>query len=202
MRPSKRFLSFLQVNSEAVASMVEVRQRENMLVGFDDNHLPLMLSTFRGPLDLDVARWHDEVSTKAITESLSQGRRVLHVIDARDVDVPSAQLRKFWAQRLSQSVPTLEAMLGVFVVIDKPILRGVLTAINWICKEARRVEYFPTLRDAVNLANVRFAAAGYPAVSFDGDTYDPPMERALRNSYQATKLARVTLARVPRRNEG
>jgi hypothetical protein len=182
--------------------MVEVRQRENMLVGFDDNHLPLMISTFRGPLDLDVARWHDDVSSRAIAQSLAQGRRVLHVVDARDVDVPSAQLRKFWAERITQSASTIEAMLGVFVVIDKPILRGVLTAINWICNEARRVEYFPTLRDAVNLANVRFAAAGYPAVSFDGDAYDVPAEQAPRHSYQATKLARVALTRLPRTNDG
>jgi hypothetical protein len=116
--------------------------------------------------------------------------------------VPSAQLRKFWAERITQSVSTIEAMLGVFVVIDKPILRGVLTAINWICNEARRVEYFPTLRDAVNLANVRFAAAGYPAVSFDGDAYDVPAEQAPRHSYQATKLARVALTRLPRTNDG
>lgn len=181
--------------------MVEVRQRENMLVGFDDNHLPLMISTFRGPLDLEVARWHDDVSSKAIAQSLAQGRRVLHVVDARDVDVPSAQLRKFWAERITQSVSTLEAMLGVFVVIDKPILRGVLTAINWICNEARRVEYFPTLQDALNLANVRFSAAGYPSISITGNAYDLTLE-VPRHSYQATKLARIPLvARVQRSND-
>ncbi len=177
--------------------MFEVRQRENMLVGFDDSHLPLMISTFRGPLDVDAARWHDEVSTKVIVRSLAEGRRVLHVVDARDVDVPSAQLRRFWADRISQSVGTLEAMLGVFVVIDKPILRGVLTAINWLCSDAGRVEYFPTLRDAVTLANVRFNAAGYPLVPLDGDAYDVPIEPP-RHSHQATKLARITLA--PRRS--
>jgi hypothetical protein len=182
--------------------MVEVRQRDNMLVGFDDNHLPLMISTFRGPLDLEAARWHDEVSSKAIAQSLADGRRVLHVVDARDVDVPSAQLRKFWAERISQSVSTIEAMLGVFVVIDKPILRGVLTAINWICNEARRVEYFPTLNDAVNLANVRFAAAGYPTISLNANGYDVPTEQAPRHSYQTTKLARITLTtRVARQSE-
>ena len=87
---------------------------------------------------------------------------------------------------------TIDAMLGVFVVIDKPILRGVLTAINWLCNEAKRVEYFPTLRDAVNLANVRFAASGYPLVALNGDAYDVPVEQP-RHSYQATKLARIAL---------
>lgn len=183
--------------------MVEVRQRENMLVGFDDNHLPLMISTFRGPLDIDAARWHHEVSSKVIAQSLARGTRVLHVVDARDVDVPSAQLRKFWAERISQSVSTIESMLGVFVVIDKPILRGVLTAINWICKEARRVEYFPTLGDALNLANVRFAAAGYPIISVNGDDYDVPTEPPPRHSHHATKLARIPLTTRPARtNEG
>lgn len=167
--------------------MVEVRQRDNMFVGFDDNHLPLVISTFRGPLDLEDARWHDDISSRTIQQSLSEGRRILHVVDARDVDVPSAQLRKFWAERISQSVGTIESMLGVFVVIDKPILRGVLTAINWICNEARRVEYFPTLNDALNLANVRFSAAGYPTIAMDATGYRAPL--------QSTRAPQSTSAR-------
>lgn len=179
--------------------MVEVRQRDNMFVGFDDSHLPLVISTFRGPLDLEDARWHDELSSRTIQQSLAEGRRVLHVVDARDVDVPSAQLRKFWAERISESVTTLESMLGMFVVIDKPILRGVLTAINWICNEARRVEYFPTLGDALNLANVRFAATGYPLIAMDATGYRAPLRSTgsrqsspPRESYQAPLTRRST----------
>lgn len=167
--------------------MVEVRQRDNMFVGFDDTYLPLLISTFRGSLDMDAARWHDEVTTRVIRQCFANGRRPLHVVDARQADVPSAQLRKFWALRISQSVSTLQSMLGVVVVMDNAALRGALTAINWICPEAHRVEYLPTLRDALNLVKVRFAASGYPLLDLDAECYDPTAEAAPAESYQAIK---------------
>lgn len=179
--------------------MVKVIQRGDMFVGVDDSHLPLLVSTFRGSLDLDAVRWHDQETTRVIDACLTSGRRALQIVDARDVNVPSAQLRKYWADRIAQSVRTLDSMLGVFVVIDRPILRGVLTAINWICHEARRVEYFSTLDDAVNLVNIRFAAAGYQPVTIDTASYGVASDvPAPKQSYQAPKGTRPTSISAPK----
>jgi hypothetical protein len=62
-------------------------------------------------------------------------------------------------------------MLGNFVVIDSPILRGALTAIDWLCHEGRRIEYFSTLADAVAVANLRLAAAGHAPSALDAANY-------------------------------
>ena len=188
---------------EGVEAMVELRQRDNMLVGFDVTYLPLVISTFRGNLDLESARWHDEAISRVVHQCFAHGRRPLHVIDARHAEAPAAQVRKFWAQRVSQSADTLRRMLGVFVVFDKSTLRGTFTAIDWLCPDANRIECFPTLRDALNLVNVRFAASGYASVDFDPGQYDPTLDAAPpAESYQGVKAgmgATATLKRLATR---
>ena len=150
---------------------LSTRQSNTMFVAFDERHAPIYITTFEGRLDLDAVVWHDTVATKAIQTALGQGRRVVHIVDARRVEVPHAQLRKHWAARLQESVGTLESMLGNFVVIDSPLLRGALTAIDWLSHEGRRVEYFSTLADAVAVANLRLTAVGSAPTPFDAPNY-------------------------------
>lgn len=167
---------------------LSTRQSNTMLIAFDERHAPIFVTTFEGRLDLDAVVWHDAVATKAIQAALSQGRRVIHVVDARRVEVPNAQLRKHWATRLQQTVGTLESMLGNFVVIDSPLLRGALTAIDWLSHEGRRIEYFSTLSDAVAVANLRLAAVGSTLAPFDATNYRGTLlERA--NNKPATGTA-------------
>lgn len=150
---------------------LSTRQKKDMLIAFDERQAPVFITTFEGTLDLESVAWHDEVSSKAFLTAIGSGRRIVHIVDARRVNVPNAQLRRHWATRIQQSVGTLETMLGNFVVIDSPVLRGVLTAIDWLCNEARRIEYFSTLSDAVAVANLRLAAAGLAPVAVDAVNY-------------------------------
>lgn len=150
---------------------VSTRQAHNLLVAFDERYSPIFVTTFEGRLDLDSVVWHDDLSTKAIANATRAGRRSIHIVDARRVEVPNAQLRRYWATRIQQSTGTLETMLGTFVVIDSPLLRGALTAIHWLCNEGRRIEYFSTLAAAVAIADLRLAALGHAPTKLEASNY-------------------------------
>jgi hypothetical protein len=169
--PARKTSLSRHVAAQVTLGAVSTRQNANMFVAFDERHTPILLTTFEGVLDLDAVEWHDALATKAITAALSSGRGIVHIVDARRVEVPNAQLRRHWATRIEQSVGTMASMLGNFIVIDSPMLRGALTAIDWLCHAGRRIEYFSTLTDAVTVANLRLTAAGHTPIALDTAGY-------------------------------
>lgn len=150
---------------------VSTRQTNTALVAFDERHSPVFVTSFVGRLDFDAVAWHDTVATKAIVAAVNSGRRIVHIVDARRIEVPNAQLRRHWATRIHQTLGTLDAMLGNFVVVDGPLLRGALSAIDWLCPESHRIEYFSTLSDAVVVANLRLSASGVAPTDLDATNY-------------------------------
>jgi hypothetical protein len=68
-------------------------------------------------------------------------------------------------------------MLGTFVVLDSPILCGVLALMTQLVSEVKNVEYVPSIREAVRIANKRLEGLGKRPVALEAGTYrlpDPP----------------------------
>jgi hypothetical protein len=138
--------------------MLEAWQSSEGLMVLDTRYPPLMISTFTGTLDLECVRRHDETATRLVLELATGGKKPICIIDARRVNPPGPQVRKYWASRIDSH--SIQLLLATFVVIDSPILRGVLTAIEWLSRSPRRVEWFPTLQEAISVANARLRVSG------------------------------------------
>jgi hypothetical protein len=129
----------------------------------DDRYGPLLVTTFIGVIDLEAARWFEEVHTRAILRQVALGRRVVSVNDSTQTGSPTPELRKFWSEMAERTSPTvLTAMLGTFVVLDSALMRGALTAISWLSPVLRDIESFATLPLALKAGTERLAAAGTP----------------------------------------
>lgn len=145
------------------------------IASITDRHLPVLVTTFRGELDLEAVRQHDEVATVIIAKALEQRRPVVYVVDARGISMPSAMVRRYWATQVNESRAVLDAMLGTFIVLDNTIVRGALTAILWMTDAGKRLSYVPTFDVALERANVLLAEHGHPPVDISvGQRSMPP----------------------------
>ncbi len=150
------------------------RSSSRTIVAVTDRHLPLVVSTLRGDLDLEAVHRHDRQVNDIIQEQLARGCPIVYVVDARGLSMPSAMVRRYWADRVNESRAVLEAMLGTFIVVDNPFLRGALTAIAWMTDAARTLSYAPSLEDAVHRANSTLIERGLSPVAFHPATHSVP----------------------------
>ena len=134
------------------------------VVSVTDRHLPILLSTFRGELELGAVRQHDEQVTDIINKSITQSKPLVYVVDARGLATPSAMVRRYWANQINESRAVFDALLGTFIILDSAILRGALTAIVWMTDGARRISYVPSFDVAVQRSNALLEAQGHPRV--------------------------------------
>jgi hypothetical protein len=141
------------------------------IVAVTDRHLPLLLTTFRGELTLEAVQRHSDHVTELIEQQLARRSPIVYVVDARGLSMPSAMIRRYWADQVNKSSSTLAALLGTFIVVDNTFLRGALTAIAWMTDAAKSLEYSPSLDDAVERANTRLVARGYPPSNFHPSTH-------------------------------
>lgn len=128
---------------------------------------PLILTTFHGTLGLDVVRQHAREVTAVFERANAEREPIVHIIDARGITMPSARVRRFWADRIHHSSAILEALLGTFVVLDTTLMRGTLTTTpsKTTPSATAQIVYVPSVEVAVALANVALAERGVPPIS-------------------------------------
>lgn len=137
----------------------------------DDTHLPLLITTFRGDIELDMAKWHHQATSTVLEYRRRHRLPVAYITDSRGMHVPSATVRKYWAEIMNENEAVLNAMLGNFVVMDSAIMRGALTAIEWLTTSTRRLRYVASLEEAVVEGNRCLAEHGFEPVKFEASTY-------------------------------
>jgi hypothetical protein len=156
---------------------VAQRASGRMRVAFDSRFAPVYVITYEGAVDMASARWLVERANPAFENALRGGQPVVSITDARTVDLPSAELRAYWAEQTVTYKAVMQKMLGTFVVLDSPILCGVLALMTQLVSEVKNVEYVPSIREAVRIANKRLDARGWPPVAIEAGSYrlpDPP----------------------------
>lgn len=151
--------------------MIKKQERGAALAAVDDSHLPIVITTFRGNIELDMAQWHHGVTSSVLHPRFRNGQPTIYVTDARAMHVPSAVVRKYWADIMKENEAMMNRLLGNWVIMDNPIMRGALTAIEWFTPLTRRIQYVAKMEHAVESANECLAAAGYARVVLDGGTY-------------------------------
>jgi hypothetical protein len=113
------------------------------------------------------AEWDDltlddiEAMRRHYTELHERGKRFAIFVDARRANVPSAPMRR----ALAEMSNTFEAQskknaVCTAVVLNSPIMVGVLTAVQWFLKSEMELKYFARAVDAVSFIATKFAAEG------------------------------------------
>lgn len=151
--------------------MITKQGRGGSIAAVDDSHLPVLISTFRGHIELEMAQWHHGATSVILRHRHQLGQPVVYITDSRGMHVPSATVRKYWADIMRENEAVMNAMLGNFVVLDSPIMRGALTAIEWLTTLSRRIHYVATMEQAAVEANRCLSEHGYSRVVLDGKTY-------------------------------
>lgn len=151
--------------------MIVKQTRGSSLAAVDDTHLPLLITTFRGNIELDTAKWHHQATSAVLEYRRSHRLPVVYITDSRAMHVPSATVRKYWADIMNENEAIMNAMLGNFVVLDSAIMRGALTAIEWLTTSTRRIRYVASLEEAVAEGNRCLAEHGFEPVRFEVGAY-------------------------------
>lgn len=149
----------------------ETRAAPKTIASVTARHLPLVLSTFRGELDLESVQRHESEVNEILLAQLSRRNPVVYIVDARGLSMPSALVRRHWANRINESRSVLESLLGTFIVVDNAFLRGALTAIAWMTDAAKTLVYAGSLEEAVQRANDRLIENGHAPTNFAPSAY-------------------------------
>lgn len=153
------------------SARLETRVAAKTIAAVTARHLPLVLSTFRGELTLEAVQRHETEVNEILVGQLARKQPVVYIVDARGLSMPSALVRRHWANRINESRSVLEALLGTFIVVDNAFLRGALTAIAWMTDAGNTLVYAASLQDAVLRANERLVDNGHAPANFAPSTH-------------------------------
>jgi hypothetical protein len=109
----------------------------------------------------DLTRDDIEAMRRNYTELHARGQRFAIFVDARRANVPSAPMRR----ALADMSNTFEAQskknaVCTAVVLNSPIMIGVLTAVQWFLKSEMELKYFARSVDAVAFIGEKLRAEG------------------------------------------
>lgn len=143
---------------------------------FDDRYSPVLISIWEGQATLKAAMWNTELNTRASEKVIAEGRQFVSISDATKSIRPTAEMRKYWADSMSNITDEMRnGTLISYVVIASAMMRGAMTAIGWLNPEARRIRSVATLREAIAASIESLKAAGQPVPEgLSPDSYVPP----------------------------
>jgi hypothetical protein len=148
--------------------------REGSEASFDARFAPIYVTQFRGRIQLESAEWLDKVASPIFARALSEGKPAFYIVDARGMQSPPATVRRYWADSIERNRAQLSQMLGTIVVVDNAILRGALTAINWLTGRGNAISYVTTFTEAVVEGNRLLSAGGHSLVELNATDYNLP----------------------------
>ena len=150
------------------------RKDPDVLISFDNRHYPILFAKpHKGWAD-DAVRYFYEEWRSAIAEyAVADGKKLVVIFDMRSSTVPPATVRKT-AGDYSTTDKTLGGLLRTFVVVDNPMLRGVVTAIMWLAGEIP-MSFVGTMPEAIKRATRELEQSNVRPPDIDPETYVFPM---------------------------
>lgn len=143
---------------------------------FHEDMLPICLLVTRRTLTADDAPGVFEYYRSLCRRKI----RFVAVSDVRaSLSMPDARTRQRFAEEAARFATDAAAWsLGASVVVDSPLIRGALTAIEWLYRPARPTRYFSDFNEAIAWAGALLQARNValtPAIrSFLRDTARGP----------------------------
>jgi hypothetical protein len=151
------------------------RARPGTFATFDARYAPIYITTFRGRIEVEDASWHTDVSHTFFDADVRANRPIFYITDAREMEAPSAKVRRFWGQEMDVHPETTEKVLeNNVIVINNAFLRGALTAVQWLMQRKSGMRYVTTLEEAIEEGIQFTLKKGLPRPKLDPRTYTPP----------------------------
>lgn len=125
---------------------------------FHEDMLPISLLVTRRTLTAD-----DVPGVFEYYRSLCRRKiRFVAVSDVRaSLAMPDAKTRQRFAEEAARfATDAATWSLGAIVVVDSPLIRGAMTAIEWLYRPARPTRYFTDFNEAITLAVALLEARG------------------------------------------
>jgi hypothetical protein len=159
-----------------LGTIVTRRDEDAAFVG-DVTYFPVVIVTFFGTftegLVDDYAAWAEQVAARAVAENT----HYLTIADGRQANRPPASVRKRFAEMSDvMSESGHDRFVAAILVLESALVRGALTAIQWMSRRSLRIETVGSIDEAIDRARSRLAKAGaaFPA-GLDGGYPTPPM---------------------------
>jgi len=135
--------------SVTVPTTLSFREGDRAVLA-DGRYFPILWVTWWGEPNEALIRRYFEWNDAMILRAMAERVKFAHITDARQTGFPPPTVRKLVAE-LTEASP-LEASdlnLGTFLVHESALLRGAVTAIQWLSKRDFKVVPIPDLRGGV-----------------------------------------------------
>ena len=144
---------------------------EGWEVHFDDTYSPIFFSISHGLLDLEAMEQWYNVRNPAYDHARRQGHKVVLVSDVGNLAPPDALMRKKIADMGEQEDEAYrDQILGQVFVMSNPVLRGIVTALQWISPNALvQTVTAATLTDARKQVERYYTRAELPMPPYPDD---------------------------------
>jgi hypothetical protein len=146
----------------------------SVLISFDNRYFPLVIAKPHKGWAEDAVRYYFETWRATLAaQAHKQGVGIVIILDIRSSTVPPATVRKT-AGELTATDKNTKGLFRTLVVVDNPMLRGVITAIMWLAGDAP-VSFVGTLPEGLKGAFREFEAKGVEHPQIDPATYTFPI---------------------------
>lgn len=137
---------------------------QDSAIVIDEGYAPIYLVAWFGAPTEVTARAYFTWSTGIIEEAIRGSRNIVIIVDSEDAGRPTAKVRALMAE-LSEHMPRAEKLIAVFVALPNPLVRGAMTAMQWVTRKPWPMTVVSSLEEGLTrgLATLRAAGVGSPA---------------------------------------
>ncbi|MFO7564039.1 MAG: hypothetical protein R6X02_15440 [Enhygromyxa sp.] len=126
------------------------RPRRDVALELVDDHFPLMLVRWVGHIQpqhvLRMIRFFDQ----AVERGLEEGKRIVHICDARDAALPNQLVRDMLVDWLtSRTADERDVTMASYVIAADPLIRGVVASLKWATGRGQGIHVVASLDQAV-----------------------------------------------------
>ncbi len=146
----------------------------------DDRYFPLVVSTWYGDPGEAIVRRYFVWLAGIIERSRKAGTPYVLVTDATYAKRPKPSVRQVVAE-LTDALPddTAQINIGNYVVVESALIRGALTAMQWISRQTWKSETVPSCEEALRRGFADLRQAGQPIPEgLSPESYVRPQLRA------------------------
>lgn len=143
-------------------------------VSYDNRFFPIVIAKPHKSWTDDSVRYFFTTWRQGLVDYAVQHKTAIVVIfDMRTSTVPAATTRKIAGDYAAGDKGT-KGLLRTFMVVDNPMLRGVITAIIWLAGDVP-VAFVGNFADAIKSALHELEKNGIPAPPIDAERYTFPI---------------------------
>ena len=152
-----------------------VRQEDSAFVA-DARYFPLLVVTWFGTMTEGLMPKYFEWQVPILLRVIEAKTKFAFVVDCTQCARPSPKVRKLVVELSNAGPRAADAYaLPTYTAIESALVRGAITAMQWVVSVDWRIVTVPTARHGLHKAIAALAAGGVPApAGLDADAWVPP----------------------------